>query len=150
NAEYALNVPRVVIDARSAVPRGGGIGTYVRDLVTHMLPIAQAFEFLLLRQPHHGEPLVRHERVHEAYFRGETKSVKTLIGIRPTNGFADYDLYHAPAEIVPLGLRCPWVVTIHDLMWLEAPRLASAFFPVRAANALWYRFNTARAIHGAR
>jgi glycosyltransferase involved in cell wall biosynthesis len=64
-------------------------------------------------------------------------------------GFEGYDLYHAPADLVPLGLRCPWVVTVHDLMWVEAPKLASSFLPVRWANGLWYRSCIGYSIRGA-
>jgi glycosyltransferase involved in cell wall biosynthesis len=80
---------------------------------------------------------------------GETKSVHTVLTLGARHRFAEFDLYHSPADLVPLALRCPWVVTIHDLMWLEAPRLASAFLPVRMANGIWYTANIRRAIAGA-
>ena len=30
-------------------------------------------------------------------------------------------LYHCPFNVLPLGLPCPGVVTIHDLIWLQSP-----------------------------
>jgi len=141
---------RIVIDARSVIEKKSGIGNYVESLLKHLVPIASDVRFVLLRHPDASSPIVEHERVEERVYRGETKSVHTLLGLGLAYPSADADLYHAPAELIPLGLRCPWVVTVHDLMWIEAPQLASAFVPERLANAAWYRLNYRRAIGGAR
>jgi glycosyltransferase involved in cell wall biosynthesis len=143
-------MPRVVVDARSVVGRRSGVGHYTDALLRRLVPMAEDFEFLVLRHPTAREPLVAHERVRELRFAGETKSLHTVFRLGRAHRFGDYDLYHAPADLVPLGLGCPWVVTLHDLMWLEAPKLASAFLPVRLANGLWYRLNIARSARGAR
>lgn len=115
-----------------------------------MVPMADGFRFLLLRHPDAPRPLSVDDRVTERVFPGETKSPMTVFGLGFAHRFAEWDLFHSPADIVPRGLGCPWVVTIHDLMWIEAPRLASAFAPVRLANGLWYRANFGHAIRGAR
>ena len=141
---------RIVIDARSVVERKSGIGNYVESLVKHLVPIAEDVRFVLVRHPDASWPILEHPRVEECAYRGETKSVHTLLGMGIAHPFGDADLYHAPAELVPLGLRCPWVVTFHDLMWIEEPALASAFAPVRLVNSAWYRLNYRRAITGAR
>jgi glycosyltransferase involved in cell wall biosynthesis len=143
-------MPRVVVDARSVVARRSGVGHYIDALLRRLVPMAEDFEFLVLRHPSAREPIVEHERVRELPVAGETKSLSTVFRLGRAHGFSDYHLYHSPADLVPLGLRCPWVVTLHDLMWLEAPALASAFLPVRLANGLWYRLNIARAARGAR
>lgn len=59
-------------------------------------------------------------------------------------------VYHSPADLVPFGAPRPWVVTLHDLMWIEAPELCSAHAPERRVNALWYRLHIERAVRGAR
>jgi glycosyltransferase involved in cell wall biosynthesis len=141
---------RVVIDARSVVARQSGIGNYVDALVRHMVPLATDMRFVILRHPDATAPIVRSERVEELHFRGETKSVDTVFRLGRAHSFAGCDLYHSPADLVPLGIRCPWVVTIHDLMWLEARKLASAFLPVRVANGIWYTLNIRRSVAGAR
>jgi glycosyltransferase involved in cell wall biosynthesis len=143
-------MPRIVFDARSVVRRRSGIGNYAEALLRHLVPLASDCEFLVLRHPDEREPLLRDPRVEELAFEGETKSIKTVFSLGRRFDFADYDLYHSPADLIPLGLRCPWVVTIHDLMWVEAPALASAFLPVRLGNGIWYRTNIARSIRGAR
>ncbi len=142
---------QIVLDARSVVKHKSGIGNYVEALVRHMVPLAPELEFLLLRTPESKRPLAPDApNVQELSFPGETKSVKTVFSLGRAHPFADAGLYHSPADLVPLGLRAPFVVTIHDLMWIEARRLASAFIPVRAANGAWYTWNIGRSIRGAR
>ncbi len=142
--------PSIVIDARSVVAHRSGIGNYVEALVHHLVPAAPELDFLLLRAPG-SPPLVEgHSNVRELAFPGETKSVKTVFSLGRAHPCADAALYHSPADLVPLGLAAPFVVTIHDLMWIEARRLASAFLPVRWANGAWYTWNIGRAVRGAR
>lgn len=141
---------RVVVDARTISGKKSGVGNTLEALLRHMVPLAEGFRFLLLRHPDAPSPLLDHERVTELVFPGETKGPLTVFGLGLAHRFGEWDLFHSPADMVPLGLGCPWVVTLHDLMWVEAPELASAFAPVRLANALWYRRNFARSIHGAR
>lgn len=143
-------MPRLVIDARSVVAKKSGIGNYVDALVRHLAPLSGDLELCLVRHPEAREtgPLV--DGVPELFFRGETKSVATVFGLSRELDLSRFDLYHSPADLVPLGIPIPWVVTIHDLMWVEAPRLASAFLPVRLANGIWYSANIRRSVAGAR
>ncbi len=138
---------RVVIDARSVSLRQSGIGNYTKSLIEQIVPLAQDLRFTVLRHP--DAPRVA-EAVDEIVFPGETKSTKTVFSLGRAHRFEDHRLYHSPADLIPLGIACPWVVTIHDLMWIEAPELASAFWPVRTVNAAWYRWNIERAVRGAR
>ena len=141
---------RVVIDARSAVAARSGIGAYAEALIRHMVPLAGDMRFLVIRHPARSAELVRSERVEHMEFAGETKSLHTVLSLGRRHDFRDYDLYHSPADIVPRGLNCPWVVTLHDLMWVEKPHLAASYAPVRIVNSAWYRLNFAHAISGAR
>jgi len=143
-------VLRIVIDARSISSRKSGIGNALEALLRHMVPLADDMRFLLLKNPQRREPLVEHERVEELCFPGETKTLTTIFALGLAHRFGNFDLFHSPADLVPIGLGCPWVVTIHDLMWVEAPELASAFWPVRLVNGAWYRANFAHAVCGAR
>ncbi|MEB2311826.1 MAG: glycosyltransferase family 1 protein [Sorangiineae bacterium] len=141
---------RVAVDARSVTSRRSGIGNYVEALLDELVPLAPDLDFLLLKNPDRSAPLAAGARVEERVFPGETKSVRTVFELGRALASARCELYHSPADLVPLGLSCPYVVTIHDLMWLEARRLASSFLPVRLANGLWYTANITRAIRGAR
>lgn len=141
---------KVVIDARSVVEKKSGIGNYTEALVRHIVPLAEDVEFTLLRHPAAQQPILAHPRVRELAFEGETKSPHTVFRLTRHLDFSNFDLYHSPADLVPLRLPCPYVVTLHDLMWVERPELASAFLPVRLANGAWYRANFAHAVRGAR
>jgi glycosyltransferase involved in cell wall biosynthesis len=143
-------VIRIAIDARSVMDQRSGIGNTVDALVRHMVPMAQDMEFVLLRHPGARRPIIAHPRVRELHCAGETKSVHTVFSVGRKLRDVAFDCYHACADLVPLGMSLPWVVTIHDLMWVEAPKLASAFWPQRLANAIWYRANIGRAVRGAR
>lgn len=142
-------MPVVLIDARSVISKKSGIGNYVEALVRHLSPIASEFELRVLRNASEPGAAPLADGVPEYYFPSETKSVSTVFALGKHPQLKRADLYHSPADLIPLGLRKPWVVTIHDLMWLEAPSLASAFAPVRVANSLWYRANWQRSIPGA-
>lgn len=53
------------------------------------------------------------------------------------------DVFHAPANILPSGLRCASVVTVHDLAFLRYPE----FF--RPSRRLYQRWFTARSVRRA-
>lgn len=129
---------RVVIDARSFLEKTSGISQYIGAFIPRIVELAADIHFTVLRHPSARAPIINHPRVREIMVPGETKSVQTVL--RPGLGasFSGFDLYHSPADLVPLGLVCPFVVTIHDLMWIEAPKLASNFLPVRFFNRHWY------------
>lgn len=142
---------RVAFDARSVVPQSSGIGNYAASLLRHMIPHADGFQFTVLRHPGSRQPFVESDRVREVeLIPGETKSVATLLRSSAVRRLAGHDLFHSPADMVPPRLPCPFVVTIHDLMWLEAPHLASGFLPSRLAMHLWYRAHYTHSIRRSR
>lgn len=142
---------RVAFDARMVVPKTSGIGNYAASLLRHMVPLAEDVAFTVLRHPGSTSPLVDHERVREIeLIPGETKSVDTLFRSWPVRRLRDHDLFHSPADMVPPWVPCPFVVTMHDMMWLEAPRLASAFLPTRVSMHAWYRAHYTHSVRRAR
>lgn len=150
-ARYGSAVPEVVIDTRAVVAHRSGIGNYVEALVEHMVPLAPDLDFLLVTTPGLPRELAGGApNVKRLPFSGETKSVKTVFSLGRAHPFEEAALYHSPADLIPLGLRAPYVVTIHDLMWIEARELAARFLPVRVANGAWYTWNIGRAVRGAR
>ncbi len=142
---------RVIFDARSVVPQSSGIGNYAASLLRHMVALDDGFSFTVLRHSGSTQPLVSSDRVREVQIvPGETKSVATLLRSGAVMRLKGHDLYHSPADMVPPRLPCPFVVTMHDMMWVEAPHLASSFLPSRLAMHLWYRSHFAHSIRGAR
>jgi len=142
---------RVIFDARMVVPRTSGIGNYAASLLRHMVSQAQDVSFTVLRHPCACASIVRGDRVRElTLIPGETKSIDTLLRSSAVRHLSGHDLFHSPADMVPPRLPCPFVVTMHDMMWLEAPRLASGFLPVRIPMHGWYRAHYGHSIRNAR
>lgn len=139
---------RIAIDARTVTAKKSGIGNYIEALIKHMVPMAEDARFVLLRRRGDSEPILRHPRVEEIATFGETKSFHTH-WIGRLHRFSGFDLFHGPADLIPPGIKCPWVVTLHDLMWIERPELASAFVPARVVLGAWYRAGFEHAIQGA-
>jgi glycosyltransferase involved in cell wall biosynthesis len=140
-------VQRIVVDARAATVKSG-IGNYTAALLRHMVPLAEDMTFLLLRRRGDKEPFLQHPRVEELAVPGEPKSIHTF-WIGRARRFEGFDLYHGPSDIIPWGIRCPWVTTIHDMTWLENPHLHAELLPVRAVLGAWYRIEFGHAIRGA-
>lgn len=141
---------RVVIDARNVREKKSGVSNALEALLEHMLPMARDMRFLLLRHPSTRRPICDLEHVEELRLPGETKGAYTVLALGLAHRFAEWDLFHSPADLMPLGLGCPSVVTIHDLMWVEAPSLASAFWPSRLVNGVWFRANVSHSVRRAR
>jgi glycosyltransferase involved in cell wall biosynthesis len=140
---------RVAIDARTVTRRRSGIGNYVQALVRHLVPLDDTLELALLRIPGDAPTIIEHERVTEHPCSGDPKGLPGQFRAKALRAVGAYDLYHAPGDTVPFGARKPWVVTHHDLMWVEAPELASGFAPVRLINGAWFGWNFRRALSGA-
>ena len=51
----------------------------------------------------------------------------------------DGDVFHAPHYVVPVGLRCPMVVTIHDCIHLRFPQQLPSRMALRYARTMLRR-----------
>ncbi|OGL66959.1 hypothetical protein A2856_00475 [Candidatus Uhrbacteria bacterium RIFCSPHIGHO2_01_FULL_63_20] len=119
----------VGIDARMWGPSmgGGGLGRYVEQLVTNLSALPGDDRFTLWLKPESVPAAQVDERrftkraadVHWYTLR-EQLLMPSLIARERC------DLVHFPHWNVPLSIRTPFVVTIHDLILLEEPRSARA------------------------
>ena len=142
---------RVIFDARSVVSHASGIGNYAASLLRHMVGSDDDTIFTVLRNSQSAEPLVDSDKVREVVLiPGETKSVATLLSSKRVMKLREHDLYHSPSDIVPMCLPCPFVATMHDMMWIEKPRLAASFLPTRIAMHYWYKSHYTHSIRKAR
>ena len=122
---------RVAIDIRKL--RDYGIGTYVRNIVTHLASLDTATEFVLISRPED----VDFTRTLGPNVRGVVSSagnysIGEQFGIPAIVRREKPDVFHAPHYVLPPLLSCPSVVTIHDCIHLMFPqylpnRLASAY-----------------------
>ncbi len=129
---------RVGIDARLYGPKvgGGGLGRYVEQLVNELQETDHENRFVLFLKKENFDacritnPLFekRLADVHW-YSLAEQTRLPAIIDAE------QLDLVHFPHWNVPLRLKTPFVVTIHDLILLDEPRSARAttLDPIRYA-----------------
>jgi glycosyltransferase involved in cell wall biosynthesis len=122
---------RIGIDARFLThPQKGGFKTYTENLVTALSEVDSRNEYVLYldRLPQEQAKLpvglnVSHRVVPGlAPFIGMAWREQVSLPCRAsTDGL---DLFHSPCLTAPLRLKCPRVVTIHDMIWRHPPRTA--------------------------
>jgi glycosyltransferase involved in cell wall biosynthesis len=113
---------QVAVDCRYICARPSGIGAYVQALVDRVPALAPEDRFLFWRHPTAPSPLSSAPNVTEHPSFGTPNEPVSLLFPR-LFGPTDADVFHAPHNILGRGVRAAVVVTIHDLMWIEAPEL---------------------------
>ena len=140
---------RVAIDCRYVRERPSGIGAYVQALVDRVPSLARHDRFDLWVDPRARRPLSTSLNVREHVVRAPPNGLRTLTAPARLADLGGTDVLHAPFNILGRGVPCATVVTVHDLMWLDAPALAenpSALTPLKAA---FYRDGILRALREA-
>ncbi|HTY11162.1 MAG TPA: glycosyltransferase family 1 protein [Bacteroidota bacterium] len=113
-------MPLIGIDARKY--HDFGIGTYIQHLLSEFISLPAAPDFHLFLGPQDAETVAVPERwktsvsAHGKYSVGEFAFFGREINSRGVS------LFHSPHYTLPFGLKCPSVVTIHDLIHLRFPR----------------------------
>ena len=120
---------RVAIDARKL--HDFGIGTYIRNLVRHLAQRDQDTEYVLLC----GDEDLDIARTLGPNFRtvrepSPNYSVREHIRVPWVVRREHPDVFHAPHYVLPMGLGCQSVVTIHDCIHLRFPQ----YLPGRFAH----------------
>ncbi|OGL95406.1 hypothetical protein A2348_02040 [Candidatus Uhrbacteria bacterium RIFOXYB12_FULL_58_10] len=147
---------RIGIDARLYGPAvgGGGLGRYVEQLVTELQTQDRENRYVLFLKPENFDACKLtapnfEKRLADAhwYTAKEQLLMPRLIDRERL------DLVHFPHWNVPLLLRTPFLVTIHDLILLEQPRSAKA--TTRHPAIYWlkrlgYRVSLQNAVHRSR
>lgn len=133
----AIDARHIESDARGVRPRGG-VGRYVYRLIEQYARDPELELRLIVRRSNTRPLFPDAPRLHELPFHDEPNSVATEFLLARRLPLADCDLFHSPFQILPRGLPCPAIVTVHDLMWLRDPKLCSAFLPERVYLARLY------------
>lgn len=138
---------RVCIDARyvrtsaSEVFPSGGIGRYVYQLVTHLLELDPDLRLTLVVPASNGRRIVQGEHEHrvvEKRFGAPPHALRALFAF-PHAGPDEADLRHFPANVLPFSAPEPSLTTIHDLMWLDDPKLCASSRLKRLVTGNYYR-----------
>ena len=139
---------RVAIDARYVREKPSGIGAYVQALVDRLPLIAPTDRFVLWAHTRAARPLSRAENTCELTVRPGPNSPLTLLWPRLYASFDEVDVFHAPHNLLPRGLRCATVATIHDLMAIDEPGLHLQGIE-RAVKSVYYPQAVRRALNRA-
>ncbi len=133
---------RLGIDVRKAWD--GGIGRYIRNLVEGLLPLGVVQKIHLWHRP--GDPFLKGE--HNKVVRHVEKAVPyrffEQVSLRRKINEADLDLFFSPHYVVPIGLKMPLAVMIHDVIHLVFPK--SLFHRGYALTQMGHAIRTARVI----
>jgi len=130
---------RIGIDARKAADYG--IGTHVRNLVERLVRLDRSAEWVLFHRPGDEGLLPAGDRVRLVPERAGGYSLREITALAAHAREQRLDLYHAPHYVLPARLPCPAVVTVHDLIHLQAreyrglPRLYARLMIGRAVGA---------------
>jgi glycosyltransferase involved in cell wall biosynthesis len=114
---------RVVIDARYVREKPSGIGTYVDALVQRLPARAPRYQFLFWAHPLAPRPLSAYPNTEEIVVRPGPNSPLPVWWPRRYSRFDQLDVFHSPHNMMPRGMTCATVVTVHDVMALERPEL---------------------------
>lgn len=145
---HSADFIQVAIDARYVREKPSGIGVYVQALVDRLPEFAPNDQFLFWAHPLAARPLSRAGNTSEVTVRSGPNSPWSVLWPRRYASFAGVDVFHSPHNMLPRGLPCASVVTVHDVMALEQPRLHLRGFE-RAVKRLYYQRAIWRALHHA-
>jgi glycosyltransferase involved in cell wall biosynthesis len=140
---------RISIDCRYVRERPSGIGAYTQALCRRVPALSPADSFHFWVDPRARRPLTTHGNVTEEVVRAPANSVPTLLWPSRLAQLGDVDVLHAPFNILGRGVRCPTVVTVHDLIWLENPTASEGCSLATPFQAIFYRDGILRALRRA-
>lgn len=141
---------RIGIDARF-LGRTTGIGRYIFELFKAMLETGEN-EFVLFLGKNNWEEVPENKRVKKVLADVPWYTLAEQIKLAPIIDRERCDLVHFPHWNVPVFVRTPYVLTVHDLLLLEHPsRRASFLGPLKyAAKYAGFRLVLALAVKRAR
>jgi glycosyltransferase involved in cell wall biosynthesis len=114
---------RVALDARYVREKPSGIGTYVQALVERIPAAAPDDRFLFWAHPLARHPLSHAPNTSDVIVRPGPNSPLPIWWPARYAPFDEVDLFHSPHNLLPRGVPCASVVTVHDVMAIERPEL---------------------------
>ena len=118
----------VMLDARYLGNKPSGIGRYCSEVVAAMQRQDDTldFRFVLRRRGDAGALRGSHNEIFDAQPYGLRTSLLLgrQLGARPA------DVFHSPFHVLPVGLSCATVVTMHDMFNFTQPRTSNMPFPI--------------------
>ncbi|EYF08915.1 Hypothetical protein CAP_2776 [Chondromyces apiculatus DSM 436] len=121
----------------------------MQALVDRVPALGPDVEYVLWRHPLAKAPLSTAPNVREVVAPSNPNEPVSLLLPRlfgPTEG----DVFHAPHNLLPFGVRSTAVVTVHDIMWLDEPHLAEGSAFLRLFRVPFFRAGILNALAKAR
>jgi glycosyltransferase involved in cell wall biosynthesis len=146
----------VLIDARSIVTSErevlpqGGVGRYLHQLLLHFRDLAPDIEFTLIVPDNNRRPILEFDNFTEISVPFRSNTWRSMLRLASRIDQQKFHLFHAPHNILPMGIRCPTVATIHDIMWLTNPNLCARWSLGRLKNQTLYGVGIRRALERSR
>ncbi len=113
----------IAIDARYIREKPSGIGTYVEALVERLPAIAPDDRFVFWAHPLAQRPLSPASNATAIVIRPGPNSPWPVWWPHRYMSFDGVDVFHSPHNLLPFGVPCASVVTVHDIMAIERPDL---------------------------
>ena len=123
SADVAVKIMQVAVDCRYVRERPSGIGAYVEALAQRLPGNAPSAQFVFWKDSRARGPLSTALNVREVTVGVGPNSPLTILWPRWYASLDGYDLFHNPHNILPRGVRCPSVVTVHDVLAIDNARL---------------------------
>jgi len=117
------------IDARFFGPKagGGGLGRYVEQLVRGLEAADAEHQYVIFLKPEaQAECQFTNPRFKKRLAPIPWYTIKEHLFLAPLIDREKLDLVHFPHWNVPIGIKTPFIVTIHDLILLEEPMSSRA------------------------
>jgi len=140
---------KIVIDCRYIRSQPSGIGAYVEALVRRLPTLAPDADFELWRNPTGPERLSPAPNVRQLTVANPANSLATLAWPGRLGPLDAETVFHSPHNILGVGVPGASVVTVHDLMWLEAPWLCDDLLPRRLVRQAFFGVGIANALRRA-
>ncbi|UQA56713.1 glycosyltransferase family 4 protein [Polyangium aurulentum] len=125
---------KCVLDCRFVRPQPSGIGTYVRALAARLPALAPDDRFELWVDPRMPDAVPAAPNATLRPVSGDPLGPASLLWPHRIAPLGDADVFHSPQNVLGLGLPCPTLVTVHDVMWLVTPSLVEGNPLLRAVN----------------
>ena len=114
---------QVAVDCRYIRERPSGIGAYVEALAQRLPRNAPSVQFVFWKDSRARGPLSTARNVREVTVGVGPNSPLTILWPALYASLDGYELFHNPHNILPRGVRCPSVVTVHDVLAIDNARL---------------------------
>jgi glycosyltransferase involved in cell wall biosynthesis len=126
----------VMMDGRYLGPSPSGTGRYCSEVVARMQALEPDVSWrFVVKQGGDERPLTRDGVLpfdHEVYGPWTSLVLGRRVGPTPA------DVYHSPFHVLPLGLRCPTVLTMHDLFHFHQPTNTSKSIVISSAEWAYF------------